>query len=59
MILILSQVSFTSMDFILHSEALLSTINFLSVALSSGNTDREIRSVAEDQMLATKSSQYQ
>ncbi|XP_029702157.1 vacuolar protein sorting-associated protein 13C isoform X2 [Takifugu rubripes] len=48
-------VSFNSLDLILHSEALLSTINFLSVALSSGNTDREIRPTTEDQMLATKS----
>lgn len=53
------QVSFNSLDLILHSEALLSTLNFLSVALSSGNTDREIRPTTEDQMLATKSSQCQ
>lgn len=50
--------SFTSLDVILHSEALLSAINFLSLALSNGTVGRDNRPAAEDQ-LSTKSSQYQ
>lgn len=51
------KVTFTSLDLMLHTEALLSAINFLSVALSSDNIDREIRPKIEDKMLSTKSSQ--
>ncbi|KAG9352350.1 hypothetical protein JZ751_020763 [Albula glossodonta] len=44
-------VTFSSLDLMLHTEALLSTINFLSAALSSGGTpspEREQRMRAED-----------
>lgn len=51
------KVTFTSLDLMLHTEALLSAINFLSVALSSDNIDREIRPKIEDKMVSTKSSQ--
>lgn len=53
------QVSFTSLDVVLHSEALLSAVNFLSLALWSGTAGRETRPAAEGHMLAPKSSQYQ
>ncbi|KAM8893527.1 intermembrane lipid transfer protein VPS13C isoform 2-T2 [Spinachia spinachia] len=52
-------VTFTSLDLMLHTEALLSAINFLSAALSSGGTaslEREIRPKMEDKATAAKSS---
>lgn len=55
------QVTFTSLDLILHTEALLSAISFLSAALSSGSVsslERETRTNTEDKMMSTKSSQY-
>nr|XP_046254686.1 vacuolar protein sorting-associated protein 13C isoform X2 [Scatophagus argus] len=51
-------VTFTSLDFILHTEALLSAINFLSVALTShsiSSPEGEIRLKTEDKTVSTKS----
>ncbi|XP_039984071.1 vacuolar protein sorting-associated protein 13C [Xiphias gladius] len=51
-------VIFTSLDFMLHTEALLSAINFLSAALSSGSmssTEREIKPKTEDKTVSAKS----
>ncbi|XP_036950284.1 vacuolar protein sorting-associated protein 13C isoform X4 [Acanthopagrus latus] len=51
-------VTFTSLDLMLHTEALLSAINFLSAALSFGSVpspEREIRPKTEDKMVSTKS----
>ncbi|XP_047187417.1 vacuolar protein sorting-associated protein 13C isoform X3 [Scophthalmus maximus] len=48
-------VIFTSLDFLLHTEAMLSAINFLSAALTSDSrtsTDREIRPKAEDKTVS-------
>uniref|UniRef100_A0A8C4NUD4 Vacuolar protein sorting-associated protein 13C n=1 Tax=Dicentrarchus labrax TaxID=13489 RepID=A0A8C4NUD4_DICLA len=53
------QVTFTSLDLMLHTEALLSTINFLSAALLSGSVsspEREIRPKTEDKTVSAKSS---
>lgn len=52
--------TFTSLDFMLHMEALLSTINFLSAALSVDgrvSTDREIKPKTEEKTVS-KSCQY-
>ncbi|KAL6113696.1 vps13c [Pungitius sinensis] len=52
-------VTFTSLDLMLHTEALLSAINFLSAALSSGGAaslQREIRPKTEDKAASAKSS---
>lgn len=55
------QVTFTSLDLMLHTEALLSAINFLSTALSSGSSmpssGRDIRLKTEDRTVSAKSSQ--
>ncbi|XP_050931802.1 LOW QUALITY PROTEIN: intermembrane lipid transfer protein VPS13C [Lates calcarifer] len=51
-------VTFTSLDVMLHTEALLSAINFLSVALSSGSAssqEREIKPKTEDKTVSAKS----
>uniref|UniRef100_A0A8P4GHH0 Vacuolar protein sorting-associated protein 13C n=1 Tax=Dicentrarchus labrax TaxID=13489 RepID=A0A8P4GHH0_DICLA len=51
-------VTFTSLDLMLHTEALLSTINFLSAALLSGSVsspEREIRPKTEDKTVSAKS----
>ncbi|XP_073320353.1 intermembrane lipid transfer protein VPS13C isoform X2 [Pagrus major] len=51
-------VTFTSLDLMLHTEALLSAINFLSAALSSGSVlspEREIRPKTEDKTVSTRS----
>ncbi|XP_068584903.1 intermembrane lipid transfer protein VPS13C isoform X2 [Cebidichthys violaceus] len=51
-------VTFTSLDLMLHTEALLSAINFLSAALSSGSVaspEREIRPKTEDKTVSAKS----
>uniref|UniRef100_A0A8D3DRE7 Vacuolar protein sorting-associated protein 13C n=1 Tax=Scophthalmus maximus TaxID=52904 RepID=A0A8D3DRE7_SCOMX len=51
-------VIFTSLDFLLHTEAMLSAINFLSAALTSDSrtsTDREIRPKAEDKTVSKSS----
>ncbi|XP_075939319.1 intermembrane lipid transfer protein VPS13C isoform X3 [Anarhichas minor] len=51
-------VTFTSLDLMLHTEALLSAINFLSAALSSGSLaspEREIRLKMEDKTVSAKS----
>ncbi|XP_076592336.1 intermembrane lipid transfer protein VPS13C isoform X4 [Chaetodon auriga] len=51
-------VTFTSLDLMLHTEALLSAINFLSAALSSGRVsspEREIRLKTEGKTVSTKS----
>ncbi|XP_054626113.1 intermembrane lipid transfer protein VPS13C isoform X2 [Dunckerocampus dactyliophorus] len=52
-------VTFTSLDFMLHTQALLSAVNFLSGALSSGSVasaERTVRLKTEDsKMTATKS----
>ncbi|XP_067348723.1 intermembrane lipid transfer protein VPS13C isoform X2 [Channa argus] len=54
-------VTFTSLDFMLHTEALLSAINFLSAALSSGSvlddmhTEKEIKLKTEETTLPAKS----
>ncbi|XP_044053106.1 vacuolar protein sorting-associated protein 13C isoform X3 [Siniperca chuatsi] len=51
-------VTFTSLDLMLHTEALLSTMNFLSAALSSGSMaspEREIRLKTEDKTVSAKS----
>ena len=55
------QVTFTSLDFMLHTEALLSAINFLSAALSFGSmssTKKEIKPKTEDKPVSAKSGQY-
>lgn len=55
------QVTFTSLDLILHTEALLSAMNFLSTALSAGSVsslERETKTKTEDKMMSTKPSQY-
>uniref|UniRef100_A0A8C3A3N4 Vacuolar protein sorting 13 homolog C n=1 Tax=Cyclopterus lumpus TaxID=8103 RepID=A0A8C3A3N4_CYCLU len=52
-------VTFTSLDLMLHTEALLSAINFLSVALLSGSVaspEREIRPKTEEKTASAKSS---
>ncbi|XP_051234052.1 intermembrane lipid transfer protein VPS13C isoform X4 [Dicentrarchus labrax] len=52
------KVTFTSLDLMLHTEALLSTINFLSAALLSGSVsspEREIRPKTEDKTVSAKS----
>ncbi|XP_027143245.1 vacuolar protein sorting-associated protein 13C isoform X3 [Larimichthys crocea] len=50
-------VTFTSLDLMLHTEALLSAINFLSAALSSSSvsSEREIRPKMEDKTVSAKS----
>ncbi|XP_038556520.1 vacuolar protein sorting-associated protein 13C isoform X2 [Micropterus salmoides] len=51
-------VTFTSLDLMLHTEALLSAINFLSIALSSSSVtspEKEIRPRTEDKTVSTKS----
>ncbi|XP_070763918.1 intermembrane lipid transfer protein VPS13C isoform X2 [Enoplosus armatus] len=51
-------VTFTSLDLMLHTEALLSAINFLSAALLSSSMpspEREIRPKTEDKTVSTKS----
>ncbi|XP_029354917.1 vacuolar protein sorting-associated protein 13C isoform X2 [Echeneis naucrates] len=51
-------VTFTSLDFTLHTEALLSAINFLSVVLSSGSVpslERESKMKTEDKTVSAKS----
>ncbi|KAM9366322.1 intermembrane lipid transfer protein VPS13C [Symphorus nematophorus] len=51
-------VTFTSLDLMLHTEALLSAINFLSVALSSGSVsspERDIKPKTEDKTVSAKS----
>ncbi|XP_070692075.1 intermembrane lipid transfer protein VPS13C [Pempheris klunzingeri] len=51
-------VTFTSLDLMLHTEALLSAINFLSAALSSSSIpspERDIRPKTEDKMVSAKS----
>ncbi|XP_024911459.1 vacuolar protein sorting-associated protein 13C [Cynoglossus semilaevis] len=51
-------VTFTSLDFMLHMEALLSTINFLSAALSVDgrvSTDREIKPKTEEKTVSKSS----
>ncbi|XP_071346078.1 intermembrane lipid transfer protein VPS13C isoform X2 [Trachinotus anak] len=51
-------VTFTSLDFMLHTEALLSAINFLSAAQSSGSVssmEREIKPKTEDKTVFAKS----
>lgn len=54
--------TFTSLDVMLHTEALLSAINFLSTALSSGggvpSPEKEVRPKTEDKTVSAKSSQY-
>lgn len=56
------QVTFTSLDLMLHTEALLSAINFLSAALSSGSVpspEKEIRlKTGDSRTVSAKSSQY-
>lgn len=52
---------FTSLDLVLHTEALLSAVNFLSVALSPdslSSPERETRTRTEHRMVSAKSSQY-
>uniref|UniRef100_A0A673BWJ4 Vacuolar protein sorting 13 homolog C n=1 Tax=Sphaeramia orbicularis TaxID=375764 RepID=A0A673BWJ4_9TELE len=52
------QVTFTSLDLMLHTEALLSSINFLSVVMSPDSTpsaDKEIRLKTDDKTVSTKS----
>lgn len=54
------QVTFTSLDLVLHTEALLSVISFLSVALSYGSSvspDKEVVMKNEDKMSSSKSSE--
>uniref|UniRef100_UPI0037E99E70 intermembrane lipid transfer protein VPS13C n=1 Tax=Semicossyphus pulcher TaxID=241346 RepID=UPI0037E99E70 len=51
-------VTFTSLDLMLHTEALLSAMNFLSAALSSGSAsspEKEIRPKTEDKTVSAKS----
>ncbi|XP_029986697.1 vacuolar protein sorting-associated protein 13C isoform X4 [Sphaeramia orbicularis] len=51
-------VTFTSLDLMLHTEALLSSINFLSVVMSPDSTpsaDKEIRLKTDDKTVSTKS----
>lgn len=51
-------VTFASLDFMLHTEALLSAINFLLAALSSGSmlsSEREIKPKIEDKTVSAKS----
>ncbi|XP_042336914.1 vacuolar protein sorting-associated protein 13C-like, partial [Plectropomus leopardus] len=51
-------VTFTSLDLMLHTEALLSTIDFLSAALSPGSVaspERDSRPKTEDKTASTKS----
>ncbi|XP_056226494.1 intermembrane lipid transfer protein VPS13C isoform X5 [Seriola aureovittata] len=51
-------VTFTSLDFMLHTEALLSTINFLSAALSSSSmssVERATKLKTEDKIVSAKS----
>ncbi|XP_034535087.1 vacuolar protein sorting-associated protein 13C-like, partial [Notolabrus celidotus] len=51
-------VTFTSLDLMLHTEALLSAMNFLSSALSAGSVsspEKEIKSKTEDKTVAAKS----
>ncbi|XP_055010645.1 LOW QUALITY PROTEIN: intermembrane lipid transfer protein VPS13C [Boleophthalmus pectinirostris] len=51
-------VMFTSLDLVLHTEALLSSINFLSAVMaprSSASAERETRTKAEDKTVSTKS----
>uniref|UniRef100_A0A3P9AR25 Vacuolar protein sorting 13 homolog C n=1 Tax=Maylandia zebra TaxID=106582 RepID=A0A3P9AR25_9CICH len=54
-----STVTFTSLDVMLHTEALLSAINFLSTALSSGggvpSPEKEVRPKTEDKTVSAKS----
>uniref|UniRef100_A0A3B4TYL0 Vacuolar protein sorting 13 homolog C n=1 Tax=Seriola dumerili TaxID=41447 RepID=A0A3B4TYL0_SERDU len=52
------KVTFTSLDFMLHTEALLSTINFLSAALSSSSmssVERATKLKTEDKTVSAKS----
>ncbi|XP_005929273.1 vacuolar protein sorting-associated protein 13C isoform X1 [Haplochromis burtoni] len=55
----LINVTFTSLDVMLHTEALLSAINFLSTALSSGggvpSPEKEVRPKTEDKTVSAKS----
>ncbi|CAJ1049975.1 vacuolar protein sorting-associated protein 13C isoform X3 [Xyrichtys novacula] len=51
-------VTFTSLDLMLHTEALLSTMNFLSAVLSSvsvSSPEKEIKSKTEDKTVSAKS----
>ncbi|XP_065808670.1 intermembrane lipid transfer protein VPS13C isoform X5 [Labrus bergylta] len=51
-------VTFTSLDLMLHTEALLSSMNFISAALSSASVsspEREIRPKTEDKTVSAKS----
>ncbi|XP_068186348.1 intermembrane lipid transfer protein VPS13C isoform X2 [Antennarius striatus] len=51
-------VTFTSLDLILHTEALLSAINFLSATLSSGgfpSPDKDVKLKTEDKTVSAKS----
>ncbi|XP_078029066.1 intermembrane lipid transfer protein VPS13C isoform X7 [Epinephelus lanceolatus] len=51
-------VTFTSLDLMLHTEALLSAMDFLSAALSSGtmaSPERDLRPKTEDKTVSTKS----
>lgn len=53
--------TFTSLNLMLHTEALLSAINFLSAALSSGNMPsikKEVKTKTEDKTVSARSSQY-
>lgn len=53
--------AFTSLDLVLHTEALLSAINFLSAVLSSGSAsspERDTRTKTKDKTMLAKDSQY-
>lgn len=55
------QVAFTSLDLVLHTEALLSAINFLSAVLSSGSASSpewDTRTKTRDKTMLAKDSQY-
>lgn len=54
------QVIFTSLDLVLHTEALLSAVNFLSAAISSHDVslpEKETRTRMEHKTVSSKSSQ--
>lgn len=54
------QVIFTSLDLVLHTEALLSAVNFLSAALSSHDVslpEKETRARTEQRTVSSKSGQ--
>lgn len=53
------QVTFTSLDVMLHTEALLSAVNFLSTSLSSSgvpSAEKDVRPKTEGKMASVKSS---